>query len=233
MRPIQATIEAVDELDPYLDDGTLLDRLVDVGDQVRRLVPDTIGMSIASSEHGVTFTVVATDDEIAVLDAIQYVEGGGPCMAAFDLEHGLATTSEDLFDESTWRLFARATSAAGVRSTLTLPVVEGGQVRGTVNLYGASEHAFDGHHEEIARICGAWATGAVTNADLGFATRRAAEAAPDILRHDVQVETAVGVLASTFGIGFDGARDRLTASAERAGVAPHLLASALLSLMSH
>lgn len=28
--------------------------------------------------------------------------------------------------------------------------------------------AFDGHHEELAEICGAWAGGAVTNADLSF-----------------------------------------------------------------
>jgi GAF domain-containing protein len=229
VRPIAATVEAVDELDPHLDDGTMLARLVDMGDRVRALVPQAVGLSIASIDQGISFTVVATDDEIAVLDAMQYVEDG-PCVAAVDLEQGLATSAADLFDERSWRLFALATSAAGVRSTLTLPVVVAGRVRGTVNLYAATDHAFDGHHAELARICGAWAPGAVANADLAFTTRRTAEEAPGILRADARVESAVGFLAATLGIGYGEARERLCAAAARAGVAPHRLATAILRL---
>lgn len=231
MRPIEATVEAVDELDPHLDDGTLLARLVDMGNQVHALVPEAVGLSIASIDQGISFTVVATDEEIAVLDALQYVESG-PCVTAADLEQGIATSAADLFDESSWRLFALATSAAGVRSTLTLPVVVGGRVRGTVNLYAATDHAFDGHHEELARICGAWAPGAVANADLGFTSRRTAEEAPGILRDDARVESAVGLLAASLGIGYREARERLGAAADRAGVAPHRLATAILRLRS-
>jgi hypothetical protein len=231
VRPIRATVEAVDELEPYLDDGTLLDRLVGMGDQVRAVAPQTIGLSVAMAAHGVTFTVVATEDEIALLDAIQYLDSG-PCLAAIELGHGLAAGEQDLFDEESWRLFARATSAAGVHSTLTLPIVVAGDVGGTVNLYGASDVAFDGHHEEIARICGAWAPGAVTNADLGFTSRRTAEAAPDILRADAQIETAVGAVASALGVGFGEARERLVAAAGRAGVPPQRLAVALLRILT-
>lgn len=229
MRPIAATIEAVDELDPHLDDGTLLARLVDMGDRVRALVPQAVGLSIASIDQGICFTVVATDEEIAVLDGVQYAESG-PCVAAVDLEQGIATSTEDLFDERAWRLFALATSAAGVRSTLTLPVVVAGRIRGTVNLYAAADHALDGHHEELARICGAWAPGAVANADLDFTSRRTAEQAPGILRDDARVESAVGVLAASLGIGYGEARERLRAAADRAGVAPHRLATAILRL---
>jgi GAF domain-containing protein len=229
VRPVEATVEAVDELDPHLDDGTLLARLVDMGNRVHALVPQAVGLSIASIDQGISFTVVATDEEIAVLDAMQYVESG-PCVAAADLEQGVATAGPDLFDERAWRLFALATSAAGVRSTLTLPVVVAGLVRGTVNLYAAADHAFDGHHEELARICGAWAPGAVANADLGFASRRTAEEAPGILRADARIESAVGFLAATLGIDYREARQRLRAAAERAGVAPHRLAAAILKL---
>jgi hypothetical protein len=34
----------------------------------QRLVPDLAGISVASREHGLTFTLVATDEEIAALD---------------------------------------------------------------------------------------------------------------------------------------------------------------------
>lgn len=231
MRPIRATIDAIDELEPHVDDGTLLERLLDMGDRVREAVPDTVGLSVASNAQGVTFTLVATDDEIAVLDAVQYL-ASGPCVAATELQQGIATTSEDLFDEAEWRLFARATSAAGVRSTLTLPIVRAGRVVGTVNLYGASDHAFDGHHRELARLCGAWAPGAVANADLGFTSRRLAEQAPGILRDEAQVETAVGIVAATLDIDFHEARHRLRQAAQRTGLTPPRLAQALLMLRS-
>ncbi len=219
MRPIAATVEAVDELDAYLDDGTLLDRLVDIGDRVRAVVPDTIGLSVTSTQQGVTFTLVATDEELAVLERAAPVPEPGP-------------TGDDPCDEGSWRQSGRERGEAGMRSTLTLPVLVLGLVRGSVHLYGASDHAYDGHHEEVARICGAWAAGAVTNADLDFGSRRTAEQAPAILRAEARVETAVGVLTSTLGIGPPEARQRLVTSAERAGVAPHLLASALLRQVS-
>ena len=155
MRPIAATVEAVDELDAYLDDGTLLDRLVDIGDRVRAVVPDTIGLSVTSTQQGVTFTLVATDEELAVLERVAPVPEPGP-------------TGDDPCDEGSWRQAGRERGEAGMRSTLTLPVLVLGLVRGSVHLYGASDHAYDGHHEEVARICGAWAAGAVTNADLGL-----------------------------------------------------------------
>ncbi len=231
VKPISATIEAINELDPHLDDGTLLDRLVELGDRVREVVADTVGLSLAPTDQGITFTLVATDEEIAVLDAVQYVESG-PCVAAVELGHGVAATEADLFDERAWRLFARATSAAGVASTLTLPIVLAGRVAGTVNLYGATDHAFDDHHERLARIFGAWAPGAVANADLSFTTRRSAEQAPAIVRADAQVETAVGIIATTLDIGFREARERLRTAAERAGVSEHRLSTALLKIRS-
>ena len=86
--------------------------------------------------------------------------------------------ARDLLDEDTWHLLAMASAARCIVSTLTLPIVKDGRIAGAVNLYGASRQAFTGHHEALAEIFGAWAPGAVTNADLSFSTRRDAEEAP-------------------------------------------------------
>ena len=148
MRPIQQTIEAVTKISRYTVSGHLLDALQRLADKIH-LVPDCIGMSLAWAEHGVTFTLVASDEEIAVLDALQYFDGG-PCVDAVHSGHGIETGSASPLDEEHWRLFAQATAAAGVRSTLTFPVTQSGRVVGSVNLYGASPNTFEGHHEELA-----------------------------------------------------------------------------------
>ena len=113
---------------------------------VRRLVPDCVGLSLASVEHGVTFTLVATSDDIAVLDAIQYLYGG-PCVDAAHTDEALEFVRGDaVVDEYNWQRFARATSATGFSSTLSLPILDNERIVGTVNLYAASAQAFAGLH---------------------------------------------------------------------------------------
>ena len=229
MEPIPQTLEAIDELDPALDDGTLLHQLTRTADRARSVVPDLVGVSISSHEHGVTFTLVATDEEVATLDAVQYLNTG-PCVEAFDAGTGLATGADDLLDEGEWRAFALATAAAGVRSTLTYPILRSGRAVGTVNLYGASDTTFSDKRELLADVFGAWAPGAVANADLSFSTRHLAEQAPEQLRSQALMDTAVGIVAVDHGIALDEARERLENAARRAGVPLGQLARTIVHL---
>jgi GAF domain-containing protein len=165
----------------------------------------------------VTFTLVATESEIAALDGVQYVDGG-PCVSGIHHEEPVEMVGSDAMSEEGWHLFARASSASGVASTLTLPVLVDGEVTGTVNLYGASPDTFTGHHEAIAEIFDAWAPFAVANADLAFSTRQLAEQAPAILHEEQRLEVAAGIVASLHQIDVTTARQRLRDAAERAGV---------------
>src|SRR3954451_7365136 len=83
MEPIPETSEAIREFAPFLDDDDLAQRLSSMGAQVRVIVPSCVGLSLASREHGVTFTVVASDEVIAALDGLQYLDDG-PCVAAVE-----------------------------------------------------------------------------------------------------------------------------------------------------
>ena len=228
MSPIPETREAIDELEPLADDD-LLEALLDRGRRVRVLVPDCVGLSLAMSEHGVTFTLVASDDEIAVLDAVQYLQDG-PCLLTARGDRPRSFDREDFTDEFDWELLARATAAVGVRSTLTLPIFEGPDVRGSVNLYAASRQAFEGLHGQVAEIFAAWAPGAVSNADLSFETRRLAARAPALLRAAAKVATAVGILSAALEQDEDQARRTLRDAAAQAGVTELRLAEALLHL---
>lgn len=232
MEFIRETLEAFDELDPLLDDGSLFEQLSRTAADVKSIAPNLAGMSLASSTHGLTFTLVATDDEIAALDAVQYLDTG-PCVEAFEHGQGVATTEGGLLDEKRWHDLAVASAAAGVRSTLTFPVKERGDTVGSVNLYGRTEDTFVGKHQALADVLHAWAPGAVTNADLSFSTIEEARRAPERLRDEAIVDTATGILAANRRVSLDDARDQLHGAARRAGVPLTRLARTIIDLHNH
>lgn len=231
MEPIPETAAAIHELDAFAADDDLLEQLVASSDRVRDVVPDCIGLSFTLLAQDVTFTLVATAGEIAALDAVQYLDGG-PCVRSVEAGRPVAVAVGDAMDEEGWHLFADATAARGVSSTLSLPLVVGERVTGGFNLYGASRRCFDGHHAQLAGILGAWAEGAVTNADLPFQTRVTARRAPQVLRDAAQVDVARGLLAARLGLDIDAAGERLEQAAVRAGISPVAVARLVIDLLA-
>lgn len=231
MRPIQATIEAINEIERFRRDDGLLDRVSEMAERVREVVPDCVGMSLATIATGVTLTLVATDDEIAALDGLQYI-GGGPCVAAAEGDHGIDAEVSGVLDEKGWQLYARGAAAEGVASSLTLPIVNGEQVVGTVNLYASGSDRFYGHEDELARVLGAWAGGAVSNADLGFHTRTLAERGPQLLQDQADIDAATGILSMLEDLTLAQARGKLRDAALRAGLDEVHLARTIIASQS-
>jgi GAF domain-containing protein len=161
-------------------------------------VPELLGVSIASTAEGLTFTFVASSDVVATLDALQYLDGG-PCLEAVRGARVVDVPDADALDEQQWQLFAQGESAAGVRSTLSLPVVTENRVTGGVNLHASRAGAFHGRHHQLADVFVAWAAGAVTNADLSFRSRLEAAKAPAQLDALDDIAKAVGVVAARQG----------------------------------
>jgi GAF domain-containing protein len=229
MVPIPETVLAIGNLDP-VDDVDLVAELGLQADRAQEIVPDLVGVSVARHVPGLTFTLVATAVEIAVLDGIQYL-AGGPCVDAAHINQSVGFDNDDAMDEDRWRLFALATAAHTVRTTLTLPLMTDGHVVGTVNLYAASQRAFDGHRDELAAIFGAWAAGAVANADLAFTTRSEAREAPGLVMKQLIIDTAIGLTAASLGIGVEAAEARMRDAASRAGVSLSDLAQEILTAL--
>ena len=230
MEPLPESTEAAGELDALVYDDDLLDQLRGSARRVNELVPHCVGMSLTMLEQGVTLTLVATDADVARLDAMQYLDGG-PCIESVEQGRVVANDSV-LFDERRWQLFGAASAAHGVASTLSLPLLAADEsVVGGVNLYAATPHAFDGHHEGLADILGAWAAGAVSNADLSFSSRLRARAAPGVLRDAARLDTAVGLLAAYLRVPEQSARDLIDSAASSTGLPPATIASTLLALL--
>ena len=188
-------------------------------------------MSVALLEDDLVLTLVATDAEIAVLDSMQYL-ADGPCLEAVRERRLVELNGAEVLDEEEWRIFALASAASAVASTLTMPIVADGRVVGSVNLYAGSGHAFTDVHEQLADLLGTWAPGAVENADLSFSTRRLAEEAPARLRDRARFDTAVGLHAAREELSEDEARARLVSAAERAGVSLSRIAQAVITYYS-
>lgn len=226
VEPLPETNAALAELSA-LGDTDLASDLRGLIEQARSVVPELVGVSIAALQEGLTFTFVASHADIAVLDALRYLDGG-PCMRAAKQNHVVSVQRAHVLDEQGWVTFARATAAASITSTLSLPITSHGSVTGSVNLYAMHPRAFDGHHQALALIFGAWAGGAVTNADLSFSTRDLAKNAPATLQAQSRMANAIGVIAERHGVDVNDAQRRLHTAADLAGVPPEVIAQAVL-----
>jgi len=230
VEPIPETVEAIQELSKY-GDTEVAGQLLEMGRQVRGVVPHTVGLSLGLIEDGLTFTLVSSDETIAGLDAAQYLDGG-PCVAAAHEYEPVAWSKDDPLDESRWQLFAGASAAAGIASTLSLPIMRNDRVVGGVNIYASTPDAFAGRLEDVAEVCGAWAPGAVSNADLSFSTRLAATQAPERLRGQDSVDQALGIISTAQSIDIPAATERLREAAARAGISETQAARTIIGLLA-
>ena len=198
-------------------------------DQVRQRVPDVVGLSLAQAEHREMCTLMASDAAIAVLDGVQYLDGG-PSVDAVTRHDAVETTAAELQEHAAWRLFASSAANHGVVSTLATPVTEHGCIVGTVTLYAATDLAFEGRREELADLLGEWAPAVVRNGHPSVTVRRLGEQAPRSLREEGLASRAVGLLAVRLGTDVVDAGDRLNEAAARAGITPAQLAEELIRL---
>jgi len=192
MEPIPPTADALARLE-RLGATEVHSGLESVARLLELIAPQCVGLSLV--EDGLTFTLAASDLQTVGLDAIQYLDGG-PCA---DAVHGneVLEVETTALSEDRRSMYARATAAHGVQSSLSMPLVDGDRAVGGVNLYGSTPDAFEDRVDEIATIVGAWARGAVRDVDL-----------------------ATGLLAASQGIDTQTAELRLREAAERAGISP-------------
>ena len=228
VRPVSHSVEADEELPRASAESALCREMRSLGEQVTRLAPACLGMSVTWTEHTDTFTLVASDPEIAVLDALQYL-AGGPAEAVVARQHGIEADIESLLGEDSWSLYARATLARGVRSILALPLTQHGRVIGTVTFHGRTQDTFDGAHAEIARILAAWAPSAIALADPVLPGSRTA-APSRALRDEGMINRAIATIAAARGVDTVTTKELLGDAAARAGVSPARVAEAVLEV---
>jgi GAF domain-containing protein len=231
MEPIPQTTETLREL-ARQGEVSLGVGLYAMAQRVRALVPQLVGLSLGVVESGVTLTLIASEEQLAALDAVQYLDGG-PCVAGVDGAEPLNVKIDDLLNEDRWQLYARACAAVGVASSLSLPITDGDRVVGGVNLYASSPDAFNGLHAELAEAVGSEAELAMTNADLSFRTLKRAMEAPARIREGGDINIALGIISESQGVNIPIARERLRDAAARAGITESQAARVIRHARTH
>jgi hypothetical protein len=225
VEPIPETRELLDLLWAGAEEQPLEAWLLVKAQQVSASLPECVGLSIALiGELGLTFTFIATPDDVRLIDAAQYLDGG-PCEEA---AYSGVRMDRELLSERQWHLAALAASRTGVRSSLSLPIRSQGSAFGSVNFYGASTDCFAGRAGVLAELFGAAAEEAVLNADLSMSGLERARRSTMRVVNENAVEAATAVLADSANLTEDGARQRLLDAAARAGVPAASLAKLLL-----
>ena len=206
-------------------DVDLVAVVTEAGDLVAAEVPSCLGFSYCLVDEDLTFTVVATSEDSTVMDAAQYLDDG-PCLQAGRGE--VVVGVEDVLDESRWQQYAATAADRGVRSSLSLPVLDEGDSSApstsTPRWPGLSSGTRNGWPRSSAPAPG-WPSPTPTCRSGPWATR---PPHPTHLDDLVVVDRASGVLAQTRGISVDDARALLHGAAARAGMQPSDLARSLI-----
>ncbi len=105
-------------------------------------------------------TVTSSDERAARLDEVQYAGGSGPCLQA--LRTSTVVEVPDLSVESRWPGYTEHAAAQGVKCSLSLPLIVGGETVGAMNLYEFERSdMFSGSHRQRCEVFAGQAAGAM------------------------------------------------------------------------
>jgi GAF domain-containing protein len=190
---------------------TTLQRIVEVA---HRAIPDTVGVSITLKRGRRPYTAVATSPAVQAIDEREYAVDEGPCITA--METGEVQVLDDVATEARWPKFTRVCREEGLGSTLGVPLCDGGEAYGAMNVYATTAHAFSEDHQQSALLLAEQAGVALANTrtyvECGDRIRQLQEA----LETRVVIEQAKGILMVTERCGPDAAFEILKARSQRA-----------------
>lgn len=159
-------------------------------------------------------TAVATSEVARRIDCSQYeADTGGPCLDAYRQQQILRIDSTAT--DQRWPEFSGTAAAAGIASTLSIPLVVGGDGLGAMNIYSHREHGFHASDERLAASLGCCASIALANARGYWRAARLADQLEQALATRGVVEQATGIVMARHRCSAEQARYVLAAAAQR------------------
>jgi GAF domain-containing protein len=137
--------------------------LTDFLQQVTQIAAAAVGTDacgITLDHDGEPVTVASSDHLANHVDEIQYSRGEGPCL--FSMSTGSTVLIRDLAEEERWPDYAPRAIAAGIRSSLSLPLTMGEETVGALNLYASKPDSFGDDQQNLAETFARQAVTAMT-----------------------------------------------------------------------
>lgn len=159
-------------------------------------------------------TAMATSDAVRRVDNSQYrAESGGPSLDAYRRQQLLRIDSTAA--DHRWPEFSGSAAAEGLGSTLSIPLVVGGDGLGAMNIYCRREYGFPASDDRLATILGSCASVALANARIYWRAARLADQLQQALSTRGIIEQATGVLIAQHRCSAEHAFHLLTEAAQR------------------
>lgn len=168
------------------------DFLAELAGLAARTVDPPGSCGITLRRDNTPLIIASSDERAEAIDQAQYEAGSGPCLTSLVT----ATTVDvpDLAAQTRWPEFRQRALELGVRSCLAVPLTDGTDVLGVLNLYGYVPQVFDAAAHEKARTFATQATTALVVV-LRTATRAAQSAQlEEALVSRTEIDQALGIL---------------------------------------
>jgi GAF domain-containing protein len=215
----------VDPSDPLAGSLSALGRFF-VGENsldqtVQRVVEIATDAIPAAAMTGITMfveheprTAFFTDPAAVDIDQAQYTEGHGPCLHAF--RHSETVRIDHLEADDRWPAFRNRAFDAGIRSTLSLPMVaDGRRPVGALNFYSRVDAGFDGQDEALGLLFGQQAAIVLANAQTYWDSHDFGVRIEQAQADRAVIEQAKGMLMAASNIDADRAFELLIGASQR------------------
>jgi GAF domain-containing protein len=212
MAPNNRLLETLREISSILlSDESLRSTLERVAFLSVRAMDACDGAGVSIRDGSQVVTVASSDERVQVIDEIQYRQRDGPCLQAMD--DAQIYTIDSMEEETRWPRFVEHARELGVGACLSIPLLEGANTFGSLNLYSYGEKSFTADDEAAGVALAAQASGPLAN------MRRYVELqliASDLERaSESPVAVAAGVLMERDGSDRARAMEKLSSLAEK------------------
>jgi GAF domain-containing protein len=167
---------------------------------------DGVGLTVVADDR--PDAMVASDDFVRAVDAVQYGIGEGPCITA--VRERRVVSSGSLGGEPAWPRFGARVGRLGVHSALSLPLIlSDDEVIGALNVYAHAKHAFDERAVHLGVLFAAPAAVSVRNAQVLADSQQLVGQLSDAIAGRAMIDRAIGIMMSRSGGTPEQALERL------------------------
>ncbi|MGY1824476.1 ANTAR domain-containing protein [Geodermatophilus sp. SYSU D00079] len=183
---------------------------------VRDAVPTAAGVSITIGCPADPQQLGSDSALAQEFDGRQLAAGQGPCWEAY--VRGAVVVTRDVSTDGRWPRLRDLPGDPGVRAVLAMPLQEGEEIVGVLNVYSEQVGAFGADSRRIAELVAAVVGGVLQSATERAALRALAGNLERALTSRAVIDQAKGVLMAHLGVNADEAFARLVTLSNRHNV---------------